>query len=125
MRWKRLAMMAALPLLGGCMQGLLYTHTWEPLTTNCCRTPFPNGSADSGASDVRDLTIKFVVPYVDPEFKWHSNAIGDIAKKYGMDEIYFADLEHFSVAFGIWKQDRVHVYGKPKTGAAPAPAPQN
>ena len=42
---------------------------------------------------------------------WDSNGIGDIARKNGLEAIYFADLETFSI-LGIWSQYRVHVYGK-------------
>jgi hypothetical protein len=42
---------------------------------------------------------------------WDSNAIGDIARKRGINEIYFADLETLRV-LTVWNQYTVHVYGK-------------
>jgi hypothetical protein len=42
---------------------------------------------------------------------WDDAAIGDIAKKNGIQELYFADLETLRV-LGIWNQYWVHVYGK-------------
>lgn len=43
--------------------------------------------------------------------QWNSNAIGDIAQRYGLKEVYFADIEIFSI-LGIWTHKKVHVYGK-------------
>jgi hypothetical protein len=42
---------------------------------------------------------------------WSSNAIGDIAKKNGIETIYFADLEVRRILY-IWNQYTVHIYGK-------------
>jgi len=40
-----------------------------------------------------------------------SNAIGDIARKNGINTLYYADLETLSV-LTIWRQYTVHVYGQ-------------
>ena len=50
-------------------------------------------------------------PLYAPIAAWDSAAIGDIAKKNGMTELYFADVETFSILH-IWNQYTVHVYGK-------------
>ncbi len=42
---------------------------------------------------------------------WDVNSIGALAKQEGLGELYYADLETFSV-LGIWTQYRVHVYGR-------------
>jgi hypothetical protein len=42
---------------------------------------------------------------------WGSAAIGDRAKKEGMREVCYADLEIFSV-LRVWNEYTVHVYGK-------------
>ncbi len=42
---------------------------------------------------------------------WDSNAIGDIAKREGIDTVYFVDLEVLKV-LGIWSQYTAHIYGK-------------
>jgi hypothetical protein len=120
MRLPRIALLAALAPLGGCMTGLIYTHTVVPLTTNFrAGTPVFTGKLNEGESDVKDLRIPWPVSM---DVRWHSNAIGDIAKREGIEEIYYADIEHLSVLFSIWRQDTVHVYGKAAPGAAQLPA---
>lgn len=119
MRLLRIALLAALAPLGGCMAGILYTHTVVPLTTNFNRTPFVEGKLETGASDVKDLRIPWPV---SADIRWHTNAIGDIAKREGIEEIYYADIEHLAVFFNIWRQDTVHVYGKPFPDAVNPPA---
>ena len=57
--------------------------------------------------------IKHISYYVD--VMWDSNAIGDIAKKHGIETIYYADIETLSV-LTIWNQYTVHVYGKQQPG---------
>ncbi len=124
MRLPKASLLATLPLLCGCMSGLIYTHTWVPLSTNFNHTPVFQ-SNESGESDVRHLSIP--APYHSLDFLWHTNAIGDIAERDGIGEICYADYESFSV-LGIWNQYTVHVYGKPKPkppeAAAPAEAPK-
>ena len=39
------------------------------------------------------------------------NGLGHIARKYGVREIYYADVETFSV-FGFWEETIVHLYGR-------------
>ena len=123
MRLARTAILAALLPLCGCVSGLLYTHTYMPLTINFNETPVFTHKLETGESDVKDLRIPWPVSM---DIKWHSNAIGDIAKREGIDEICYADIEHLSVFFAIWRQDTVHVYGraaKPAAEPAGAPAP--
>jgi hypothetical protein len=124
MRLRRIALLAALAPLGGCMTGIIYTHTVVPLTTNFHNTPVFTGKLNEGESDVKDLRIPWPVSM---DVRWHSNAIGDIAKREGIEEIYYADIEHLSVLFNIWRQDTVHVYGKaaPGTASLPADPPPN
>ncbi|MEX2208466.1 MAG: TRL domain-containing protein [Myxococcota bacterium] len=97
-------------LLCGCAQGLIYTHVTRPLTINFDRTPVANGSHAKG--DVKELRYNAYLRVL-----WDENSIGSIAKEAGFKEIYYADLETFSV-LGIWTQYRVHVYGIEE---APAP----
>ena len=41
---------------------------------------------------------------------WDENSIGSLAREAGLTEVYYADLETFSV-LGIWTRYRVRVYG--------------
>jgi hypothetical protein len=90
-------------LLFGCgASGLIYTHTLQPLTLDMHNTRV---ATTSGEGDIKH--IHFWAASV----AWDSNAIGDIARKKGLQEIYFADLETLKI-LGIWNQYTVHVYGK-------------
>lgn len=109
MKKSRLApVVLALALLAsGCATGVLYTHTVQPLTIDMHRTPV--------ATVEKEGSVKVIsFPRFGGEYRlvaWDSAAIGDIAKKQGMEEVYFADVETFSI-LQIWNRYTVHVYGK-------------
>jgi hypothetical protein len=109
----RVAWIASVLLLCGCMRGLVYTHVTRPLTTHFDRTPVADGY--HAASDVKELRYNAYLRVL-----WDENSIGSIAKEAGFDEIYYADLETFSV-LGIWTQYRVHVYGTKAPNGEAAP----
>ena len=88
-------------LLSGC----LYVHTFQPLTQDMHRTPV---SAYEKTGTIRLITWPLNNA---PLVAWGSAAIGEVAKEQGMQEVYFADLEIFSV-MRIWNEYTVHVYGK-------------
>jgi hypothetical protein len=100
-----IAILLILPALTACMhpspKGYIFTHITSPLDVNADKTPI--GSTGSEKGD-----IKHIHYYVD--IKWDSNAIGDIAKQSGLNKVYFADIETFSI-LGFWTQYTVHVYG--------------
>lgn len=102
LRLSALALVLVLLLLQGC----IYVHTLQPLTVNMDRTP---------VSQVRKQgAIKTIsVPYMGQIHlaAWGNTAIGQVAKEQGMEEVYYADLEIFSV-LRIWNEYTVHVYGK-------------
>ncbi|MEM7165604.1 MAG: TRL domain-containing protein [Planctomycetota bacterium] len=91
----------ALATAPGCVNGRIYTHVTEPLLTNFDRTPMV---AEGAEGDV----IK--IEYNSLQVQWNNNAIGDIAKKAGFQEVYYADKETISI-LGIWTSTYVHVYG--------------
>ena len=94
-------------LLSGCVGGALYQKTVRPLDTNMRQTPILE--RDGGAGDVFHLSIPVGGARID--ILWNSNAIGDIAKRHGINEVHYADLETFNV-LGIWRSFTVHVYGR-------------
>jgi len=105
-RVSRLAAAALALGLGGCLNGLLYTDVTRPLMRNLRGQPV---GAKRGELDTKQLQ--------DPLFtgisvSWDSNAIGDIAKEFGMTEVYSADLRTVSVLFGLFGQETVIVLGK-------------
>lgn len=105
-RINRLALVQALTLLlTGCVfQGGLYSHTVAPLTFN--RNPTEVARSRSQATgDIQQ--IQFYVSVLVGE-----NGIGDVAKKHGIETVYYADTETRSVLFGLWREDIIHVYGR-------------
>jgi hypothetical protein len=112
MRDVAIALLAGVALaLCGCASplGLVYAHTFEPLSTDFHRTPVVS---DQAAGDVKQ--IHFYVRVL-----WNNNAIGEVAQEHGIDEVYYADLETLKV-LGIWTQQWVHVYGRRGPGPLPA-----
>lgn len=99
----RLAPLLAALLLAGCSSpfALFYSHTTRPLTTDFAATPVADGRY--GAN------VRMVSFYVDVE--WGDNGLGAIAKKNGIAEIYYADVQTVSV-FRYFRQDYVRVYGR-------------
>lgn len=112
---KILYVLASLLLLAlsGCTTGLLFSHTVSPLDLNQEQTQIgPTG---------KEGNIKNV--YFITSAAWDSNAIGDIAKKNGIEIIYYADIEKLVIfkflqliyLGPVWSQYTVHVYGKERT----------
>ncbi len=97
-----LAAVALALLLSGCSVGLIYTHTREPITHDTRPTKVVQ---TENRGDIKHIQISWI------GVAWDSAAIGDIAKKNGMNELYFADLETLRV-LTIWNQYTVHLYGK-------------
>jgi len=89
-------------LLSGCGVGLIYTHTREPLTLDMHQTRIVQTEK---AGDIKHIQVSWV------GVAWDRAGLGDIAKKNGMNELYFADLETLRV-LTIWNQYTVHLYGK-------------
>lgn len=103
---KRIIRMALVPalLLTGCVYGGLYTHTVVPLTFNRDPTEVAR-SQGQATGDIQQ--IQFYVAVLVGE-----NGIGDVAKKHGIETVYYADTETRSVLFGLWREDIIHVYGR-------------
>ena len=98
------AALALVVVLSGCSAGIIYTHTMQPLTLDMHST---RAVPTSGQGDIKHL----VLLYPALSFAWDDAAIGDIAKKNGIQELYFADLETLRI-LGIWNRYWLHVYGK-------------
>ena len=90
-------------LFSGCM----YVHTIQPLTLNMDRTPVAGAEKEGSLKLITFPPLSGAYQLV----AWDSAAIGDIARKQGMQEVYFADLETLSI-LRLWNQYTVHVYGK-------------
>ena len=103
--------MAMLVGLSGCgtgpLVGLVYTNVKLPLTLDLKSTPMP---AHLPGSD-RIIEIKEPFTGLGMYARVNSNALGDIARQNGVDPLYFADQEVFSI-LGIWKTQRIFLYGE-------------
>ena len=110
--------MITLTSLSGCgtgpLVGLVYTNVKLPLTQNLNATPVP----DSLPQSDRIIEIKEPFSGLGLYARVNSNALGDIARQNGVDPLYFADREVFSI-LGIWKIRRILLYGE--TADSPAP----
>ena len=84
----------------------LYTKTTEPLTHNFDNAPVAT-AAD--AKDVKHLWIPYPVSL---NFLWDDASIGRIAKENGITRLHYADLETYSILFGIWTRRYIHLYGR-------------
>jgi hypothetical protein len=102
-----LLVLAVALLVSGCGAGLIYTHTVQPLTLDMHKTPVPQTEKEG--------SIKMIsFPRFGGEYRivaWDNAAIGAVAKKQGLKEVYFADVETFSI-LSIWNEYTIHVYGK-------------
>jgi hypothetical protein len=98
-------------LLSGCTYGFIYTDTAVPLVLNMKETPNP-----SNAVSVSLGQLKLEEPFtpVGLRIEINSNAIGEAAKKHGIQEIYYADLRTISFLGGIYQMKSVYVTGLPK-----------
>jgi len=113
-----LIILAGALILGGCSRfgqdavtGYLYTNTRVPYSIDLNNTPV---SELNGQSSV--LRIKEPLTSLGLYTELSSNAIGDIARKNGMQKVYFADLETFSL-FSIWRTQTLVIYGEKTVGA--------
>jgi len=113
--WILLAMAAMVNLAGcgtGPLVGIVYTNVKMPLTRDLKSTPLP---AHLPVSD-RIIEIKEPFSGLGIYARVSSNALGDIARQNGVDPLYFADQEVFSI-LGIWKTQRVFLYGETAGGS--------
>ena len=98
-------------ILGGCAPGLLYTDVTAPLTRNMRDTPRSTAAGRSSSKVIREP-----VSGAGVSVEWASRAIGDIARRYDLAEVYYADLRTVSYALGIWRQQQVIVHGSSRLG---------
>ncbi len=91
--------------------GLLYTHTVHPLSRH--REPATVVRTAAASGNMKEIEFRYV------SVQWDDKAIGEIARKGGIETIHYADLETKSYLLGIWKRHTVRVYG---TAAEPVVA---
>ncbi|MEW6077801.1 MAG: hypothetical protein AB1724_08320 [Thermodesulfobacteriota bacterium] len=94
-------------LLSGCVSGFIYTHVTLPLSTDMDRTPRGDKVCTVNSKHLEEPITGF-----DLSLQWDSRAIGDAARKAGMESLYYADMKTISVLGGLWKQQIVRVWGE-------------
>jgi hypothetical protein len=82
--------------------GIIYTNIVTPLDVNLSQTP---KGVNQCKEDIKYLNLRYV------SLSWDSAAIGEIAEQNGIEQVYYADIETLSI-LGIWRQYKVHIYGK-------------
>jgi hypothetical protein len=95
-------------LLGsGCVSGFVYTNVTLPLSTDMNATPVGKKVCTINSKHIEEPLTGF-----DISAEWDSRAIGDAARKAGMETFYFADMKTISILGGLWKQQIVRVWGE-------------
>jgi len=119
-RWT--VMLVAMMLIGcltGCgtgpLIGMVYTNVKLPLTEDLNATPVPDTAPDTD----RVVEIKEPISGAGMYARVSVNAIGEIALQNGVETLYFADQEVFSI-LGVWKTHRVYLYGDPPSRPPPS-----
>jgi hypothetical protein len=104
-----LASGCAFPLASGSdvLTGLVYTRIKVPMSIKLNNTPNEIVIDASG----KVIRIKEPITGYGIYAEFNSNAIGDIARQYGVETVYYADHEIFNI-LGIWRHDKVIIYGK-------------
>jgi len=98
----RTVILLALLSTTACTNGFVYRHTTQPLSRDFRQTPVVHG--EPARNDLKQFRYRYL------DFRWESNSIGDIARKAGVETIYYADVETLSI-LGVWTQTWVLVYG--------------
>ncbi len=94
-------------VLSGCTSGFLYTNITLPLTVDMNRTPVGHT-----VTSVNTKRIQEPFTGIDITVEWDSRAIGDAARRAGLETVYFADIHTISFLGGLWEQQAVNVWGK-------------
>jgi hypothetical protein len=107
------SLLLCLTLSSGCwfsgsraLTGLAYTNIKVPFSEGLVKTPIVTIHAGGDTYEVRE-PFSGLGMYA----KWNSNAIGDIAKRYGIKKVYYSDVEILNI-LRIWKREKIHIYGE-------------
>ena len=109
----RYALLILPVLLTGCglaprssITGYIFENYHQPFTVNLDKTPV---AWKAGSGKIVEVQEPFSGYGMSAEFS--SNAVGDIARHYGIKRVFWADMEYFNV-LGIWKEQRLTIYGE-------------
>jgi len=88
------------------LPGYVFTWIHLPLTPDLNDTPVGQKNGTGKILRIREPFSRYGI-YAE----FNSNAIGEIAQRHGMETVYFADRELFSI-LGIWRHEEVVIYGE-------------
>jgi len=86
--------------------GFLFTYARIPYTHDLNNTAMTDFEADGRVVRIKEPLTGYGI-YTE----LNTNAIGDIAARHGIHEVYFADLEILSI-LGIFNHNKLYIYGK-------------
>ncbi|MCM8533685.1 MAG: TRL-like family protein [Lentisphaeraceae bacterium] len=89
------------------INGRLYTKKVVPFTENFKETP-----VGSKVCYIDDFKIQEPLSGYNVSAEWMRSNLLKEAQKAGMSEIYYADMETFSILLGIWTKRTLIVYGE-------------
>ena len=87
-----------------------HTHLEMPFMGTYSSDDFESGTRAGLAGGMIGFT-SLTITGLGLNARMDANAIGEIARSYGIETLYFADQEYFSL-FGIWRSHIVRLYGK-------------
>lgn len=90
------------------LNGFVYSRVRFPLAKDLNNTKMPPHTL---TKEGKILIFEEPFSGLGINTRLDSNAIGDIAKQNGMETLYFADQEWFSI-LGIWTSHKVILYGE-------------
>lgn len=90
----------------GCMNGWLYKNYKEPVVLNMNNTPRGSRMVEI---DSYHLEAPYTQGMVNAEL--FSRAIGDAAKRRGLNQVYFADLHTVSFFGNLYRRQSIEVWG--------------
>ncbi len=88
------------------LSGRIFTHIKVPFTKDLNATP-------SGINQGSGIVVRITEPFTRYRFytEFNSNAIGDIARHYGLKTVHYATIEYFNI-LGVWRHQKIFIYGE-------------
>jgi hypothetical protein len=104
---KGLLLLSVLFFASACTNGVIYTRTTRPLVRNMNHTARASEKVYGNSQ-----LIKEPISGSGVSIEWASHALGDVAKKEGLYQIHYADIETLSILGGIYRKKTLIVYGE-------------
>ncbi len=99
---------AALLASCGCFtNALIYNDVHIPLTTNMHGNRVGSKMVSLDTHEIHEPVTAAAIGV-----EWDSRAIGDAAKRLGLVRVDFADLHILRYCFGIYREERIEVWGE-------------